>query len=435
MSPAEPAFADARAARRAALAFDLGAPPAGFVDDPYPLYAALREHAPVQRQPDGSLLVCRHEALVAIYRDAAAFSSDKREVFRPVFGDSPLYAHHTTSLVFNDPPTHTRVRRIIVGALTPSAIARMEPGLVAGVDALLDALAVEGAGGTGDGNGEVDLIERFAARIPIEVIGDLFGVPAAERGPLRGWSLAILGALEPRPDAATLARGDEAVRRFGAYLHALAAARRRQPGDPETDVLTRLLGGGLDPETLVQNCIFILNAGHETTTNLIGNALALLEDRPEARAALLADPALVGPAVDECLRLESPNQLGNRLAVKACRIGDVDVSPGTNLHLGIGAANRDPVVFETPDELRLDGRTGRHLAFGGGPHACLGLNLARLEGRVAIGRFLARFPDYALTARERSPRLRFRGFVSLRARLRGADPADGSGDRPVGTGR
>ena len=174
----------------AALAdgFDLRALPDDFYDDPFRYYDALRATEPVKRLPDGGYFLTRYADCPAVYKDAATFSSDKKVEFKPKYGDSPLYEHHTTSLVFSDPPLHTRVRRLIAGALTPRAIAAMEPDLVALVEGLLDRMA---------GRDTVDLIEDFAAAIPIEVIGNLLGVPHRERDPLRGWSLAILGALEP----------------------------------------------------------------------------------------------------------------------------------------------------------------------------------------------------------------------------------------------
>ena len=169
------------------------------------------------------------------------------------------------------------------------------------------------------GKSQVDLIEDFAAAIPVEVIGTLLGVPVDERGPLRAWSLAILGALEPVPTAAQLSAGNGAVTEFLAYLRTLVARRRRAPGDPARDVLTRLIvgdasGDKLSEAELLHNCIFLLNAGHETTTNLIGNALVLLHDHAAQRARLRADPASIKPCIEEVLRLESSNQLGNRQA-------------------------------------------------------------------------------------------------------------------------
>lgn len=395
-----------------ALRFDLKDLPAGFVDDPYPTYAWLRDRAPVCAQADGSFVVSRYADLDRIYRDTTTFISDKRAVFGPKFGEgSALYEHHTTSLVFNDPPLHTRVRKIMVGAMSPRALAQLEPGLIQLVDGLL-----------ADMSGEVDLIERFAGAIPIEVIGNLLGIPRDRRGPLRDWSLAILGALEPQLTPAQETRGNQAVTDFVAYLREIIDDRRAHPLDPEVDVLTRLIqsdaDGGLSPVELYQNCIFILNAGHETTTNLIGNALALLDHDRAARAALGAQPDLITTAVDEFLRLESPNQFGNRLTTKPIDLHGVAIPAGTDLHLAIGAANRDPVQFDAPDTVQLDRRPNKHLAFAGGPHTCVGLTLARMEGRIAIGRFLARFPNYTLTAgAERSPRIRFRGYLRLPARL------------------
>lgn len=396
-------------------AFDLATPPEGFRDDPFPFYAALLAHAPVLPQPDGSVLISRHADLDRIYRDTKRFSSDKTEVFAPKFGrDAPLYEHHTTSLVFNDPPLHTRVRKIMTAALTPRAIARMEPGLIAAVDSLLDAM---------EGRENVYLIEDFAAAIPIEIIGNLLDVPHDERGPLRDWSLAILGALEPALSEDELARGNSAVAEFTAYLRDLVARRRAAPGDPETDVLTRLITGSaggaqLSERELLQNCIFILNAGHETTTNLIGNTLALLEDHPQARAVLLAEPDLIVPAIEESLRFLSPNQFGNRETRETVEIGGHEIAPGTNLHLCIGAANRDPEVFAEPDRFDIRRHPNRHLAFAGGPHVCVGLTLARLEGRIAVSRLLARFPGYKLRkGRKPGGRIRFRGYAALPAVL------------------
>ena len=400
-------------AQHFAASFRLTDPPPGFIDNPYAGYAALREHDPVHELAPGSFLLTRHADLLSVYRSAHA-SSDKQREFAPKFGPStPLFEHHTTSLVFNDPPLHTRVRRILMGALNQRAIARMEPGLVALVDALLDRL---------DGEAEPDLIAHFAALIPVEVIGNLLAVPHAERAPLRDWSLAILSALEPAPDAALLARGQRAVSDFLDHLRGLVAERRRQPGDPDADVLTRLLRGdaegGLSEVELLHNCIFLLNAGHETTSNLIGNGLHALMTHRDELDRLAADPALLPTAVEELLRFESPLQLNNRLATAPITLADREIPAGAFVTLAIGAANRDPAVFDDPDRLDVGRRPNNHLAFGQGAHACSGMNVARLEARVAIGRLLERFPGIALAgAPVRDRRLRFRGFSRLPVRL------------------
>jgi cytochrome P450 len=401
--------------RRATVAaFDLRALPPQFYDDPYPLYRDLQQFDPVRRMPDDSLFLTCHEDLVAVYRDAATFSSDKRREFAPKFGaDTLLFQHHTASLVFNDAPAHTNVRKLIVGALTVRAIAAMEPALERLVDRLLDAA---------ESRGQIDGIADFAAAIPVEVIGNLLDVPHADRAPLRDWSLLILGALEPTLSEQQMAHGNRAVREFVDYLRLLVAERRRRPGDPAKDVLTRLIQGEgtdrLDEMMLLQNCIFILNAGHETTTNLIGNALEALWRFPDQRTRLLAQPDLIRSAVEEFLRFESSNQLGNRQAVVPTTIGGVEVAAGTYVTLCIGAANRDPSMFADPDRLDLGRDPNRHLAFGLGVHQCAGLTLARLEARVAIQRFVVRFPRYEPAGPPiRGGRARFRGFSALPMRV------------------
>jgi cytochrome P450 len=396
--------------------FDLRALPEAFYEDPFPFYRALRESEPVRRMPDGSYFLTRYADVQHVYRDTKLFSSDKKLEFGPKYGDSPLFEHHTTSLVFNDPPLHGRVRRIIIGALSPKVVGGMEAQVRALVDGLLETMAAKN---------DVDVIADFAAAIPVEVIGNLLGVPAREREPLREWSLAILGALEPALSDAMLERGNRAVREFENYLRGLVAARRRTPGDPDLDLLTRLIRGEsggevLSERELLQNCIFILNAGHETTTNLIGNALFALTQWPQERRVLCEEPAAIDTAIEEFLRYDSSNQLGNRITTGPAVVGGVALEPRARITLCIGAANRDPAQFPDPDRLDVRRRPNRHLAFGAGPHQCAGLHVARVEGRIAVARFLARFPHYRLAgAPVRGGRARFRGFLSLPVRLAG----------------
>jgi cytochrome P450 len=394
-------------AQARAASFDPNTLGPEFYEDPYPTYAALREFDPVHRCPDGTYFLTRYADLDQVYRDRNSFSSDKKSVFAPKFGvESPLYEHHTTSLVFNDPPYHTRVRRPIVGAMTPHVLQAMEPQIVALVDGLLDRL---------EERRRFDLIDDFAAAIPVEVIGNLLRVPREDRGPLRGWSLAILGALEPTVTEQQRAAGDRAVREFTDYLRILVAERRRHPG--ENDLLSRLLQDqDLSTTELLHNCVFLLNAGHETTTNLIGNGMAALLSHPDALQRLRDTPELISGAVEECLRYESPNQLGNRLVVQRCGIRGMTFEPGTYLTLCIGAANRDAEEFPHPDIFDIGRRPNRHLAFAAGGHACAGMSVARLEAQVAILRLIRRFPKVQLSGRPvRGGRARFRGFRSLPA--------------------
>ena len=412
---------DPAAMRAAALAFDLKRLEPRFLSDPYPLYRALREHDPVHPMPDGSYFLARYEDCVAVYRDSETWSSDKTVDFRPNFGTSLLYEHHTTSLVFNDPPYHTRVRRLLAPAFTPRALKALQARVEALVDRLLDAIAARG---------RCDLIDDFASAIPVQLIGDMLGVPQQERGPLRGWSLAILGALEPVLTSDQRERGIAAVAEFKAYLADLVARRLEEGGGEEGEILSTLIKASafsrddgaeerLSKLELLHNCIFLLNAGHETTTNLIGNGFDLLLRHPEALQELRREPELIDGAVEEFLRLESSNQLGNRRATRESVLGGRVLPAGSYVHIGIGAANRDPAQFADPDRLDLRRQPNRHLAFATGIHACAGMSLARMEGVVAIGRFVQRFTVIERDGDAiRGGRARFRGFQRYPVRVR-----------------
>jgi cytochrome P450 len=409
---------DSPTAAAIARSFQLSSLPPSFYDDPYPTYRALREHDPVRVLDNGSVFLTRYDDVAAMYRSPVA-SSDKKREFAPKYGEgTPLYEHHTGSLVFNDPPSHPRVRRLLLPAVAQRAITRMEPGVVELVDGLLGSMREKASGGA-----QVDLIEDFAAAIPVEVIGNLLSFPREARGPLRGWSLAILAALEPAPTPAMLEAGHRAVTDFVAYLKDLIAHRRAHPLDPGEDVLTRLIQGEVDGERLAEgellhNCIFLLNAGHETTTNLIGNGLHALLRFPDEQRRLRDEPSLMGSATEEMLRYESPLQFNNRMLTAPSAIGGREFGAGTFVTLCIGAANRDPAQFAEPERFDVGRRPNRQLAFGHGDHACAGMNVARMEARVAIGRLLERFravePGDAPT---RDRRVRFRGFTTLPARL------------------
>jgi cytochrome P450 len=400
--------------RAAALAFDLSAPPDEFYEDPFPTYHALRRWDPVHRGPDGSYFLTRYDDVVAVYRDHHRFSSDKQVEFAPRFGESPLYEHHTTSVVFRDPPDHTRIRKLFAPAFTPRALTALQARVVTLVDSLLDGAAARGG---------MNVVEDFAAALPIALIGDMLGVPRDERGPLRDWSLAILGALEMAPGAERLELGNRAVEEFKAYLRRLIADRRRRPGQDPGEILTALIaaedaGDRLTEVELLHQCIFLLNAGHETTTNLIANAVAALIEHPAEWTRLRADPGLLESAVEEFLRYQSPNQLGNRRLLADAVVGGVALPAGTLVTLGIGAANRDPAQFPEPDRLDLGRTPNRHLAFITGIHACAGMWLARMEGHVALGRLAARFERLrAVAAPVRARRARFRVVSSFAIEL------------------
>jgi cytochrome P450 len=394
--------------------FDINRLDHAFLDDPYPTYRALRERDPVHRMPDGSYFLTRYDDLVAVYHDTKTWSSDKTVQFKPKFGDSALYEHHTTSLVFNDPPIHTRVRKLLAPAFTPRALKALQPRIEALVDRLLDNAAE---------HGEIDLIEDFAAAIPVQLIGDMLGIPQDERSPLRDWSLKILGALEPVLSDQQLSGGVTAVDEFKTFLRDLVARRQHEGVQDPGEILSTLIGatdlGSTDHSSeklseleLLHNCIFLLNAGHETTTNLIGNGGDLLLRHPDAMRDLAAHPETIDTAIEEFLRMESSNQLGNRRAAADTRIGETVMPAGTYVHLCIGAANRDPAQFPEPDTLDIRRAPNRHLAFGFGIHTCAGNSLARMEAQVAISKLVRRFKSIECAGDPvRGGRARFRGFL------------------------
>jgi cytochrome P450 len=406
--------------RQAALDFDIKRLDPSFLADPFPVYRALREHDPIHRMPDGSYFLTRYDDCAAVYRDPKVWSSEKKVDFRPNFGDSTLYEHHTTSLVFNDPPYHDRVRKLLAPAFTPRALKALQPRIETLVDRLIDRAAERGT---------IDLMEDFAAPVPIQLIGDMLGMPDDERAPLPGWSLAILGALEPVLSAEQFQRGVRAVDEFKLYLRGLIARRAREKSADDAEILSKLIAASafaasgaaeeqLTELELLHNCIFLLNAGHETTTNLIGNGVDLLIRHPDALQALRSDPSLIDSAVEECLRLESPVQLGNRRATADTVLGGVAMPAGTYVHIAIGAANRDPAQFSEPETIDIRRHPNRHFAFATGIHTCAGLSLARMEAKVAIGKLVQRFATIERAGEPvRGGRARFRGFLRYPMRV------------------
>lgn len=396
--------------------FDLMNIGPAFIADPYPTLHRLRAEDPVHRNPDGSVFLTRHADCLKVYQSRDMLS-DKTAEFGRSLGKCPLYTHHTTSLVFNDPPYHTTVRKLISGAFTPRKLAEFEPLIDDIVDRLLDRV---------DDLGECDLIAHFAKVLPTEIISFMLGIPESLRPKLRDFSLAILGALDPVVPPDRIAAGNAAVREFSDILDDLINHRRANPeGAARGEVLEALIfgehdGRRLTQQELIQNCIFLLNAGHETTTSFVGNAVGTLLGAPDQHRLLLDDPALIDTAVEEFLRVQSPLQIGNRTAAREIALPGGEVLPaGTYVHTSIAGANRDPAVFDYPDRVDIRRKPNRHIAFITGIHVCLGATLARIEGRIAIGKFVRRFPDLqAAGASTMVPLARFRGYATLPVRVR-----------------
>jgi cytochrome P450 len=293
-------------------------------------------------------------------------------------------------MVFADPPRHTRLRGLVTKAFTP----RVVEGLRGRVQAIVDDLLarVEPAG-------ELDVIADLAIPMPTMVIAELLGVPATDRDRLKAWSDDFAAFIGGPTGHDGIARADRAIRELTAYFGEAVAHWRREPGDNLISGLVAVeeWGDSLSADELLATCVILLVGGHETTTNLIGNGLLALLHHPDQLRQLRGDMALIGPAVEELLRYDSPAQMTTRLASEDLTLGGARIGAGQLVKLWLGAGNRDPARFPDPDRLDLGRADNRHLSFGHGIHFCVGAALARLEGQVALATLVERFPNLVLT--------------------------------------
>ena len=371
-----------------------------FVADPYPTYARLRAEGSVfQSESQGAWLVARYDDVAATIRDPRRFSSQGRfsAVLEPLPLDErtrfdPLERHFSVGLLGSDPPDHTRLRHLINRAFTPRVVEALRPRIQALVDELLDAV---------QGQGEMDAIHDLAYPLPAIVIAELLGVPVEQRDRFKVWSDGILGFQGTgRTTVAKLQRAQDDLLEMRAFLTELLDHRRRSPSE---DLLGRMVaaeseGDRLSSAELLTTCVTLLTAGHETTTNLIGNGLATLLRSPEDLAALRDDPGLMPTAIEEILRYESPLQRNPRRVAEDLDFGGQHLRQGDFVLQILGAANRDPERFPDPDRFDIRRHPNRHLAFGMGIHFCLGAPLARIEGPVALGTILRRMPAIQLAS-------------------------------------
>jgi cytochrome P450 len=363
--------------------------------DPYPLYHQLRSEDPVHRSSLGFWVLTRHADVLAVLRDPRMSRdprrSERMELLRASAEVDELLSEEEAapSMLFVDPPDHTRLRALVSKAFTPGAVERLRPRVEAIVSELLDRVA---------GAGRMDVVEDLAYPLPVTVICELFGVPEADRDRFRAWSRELVRLLDPLVAADALERALQARLALRGYLRDLIATRRAQPTG---DLLSALIasedqGSQLSESELVSMCVLLLVAGHETTVNLIANGTLALVRHPETRAGMEADAALPGSAVEELLRYDSPVQFTSRHALADLEIGGRRVRAGETVIAVLGAANRDPAQFPDPDRLDLTRAPNRHIAFGGGIHFCLGAPLARVEARIAISAMLERLPGMEL---------------------------------------
>jgi cytochrome P450 len=391
-----------------------------YVADPHAYYARLRETAPVQRAvlPDGQpvWLLTRYADVEAVFadprmaKDPRTACSAEQLARMPIRPETTRYAR--TNMLSRDPPDHTRLRRLVSKAFTPRMVEQLRPRVQAIADALLDAVA---------DRGEMDVIDEYAFPLPITVIAEMLGIPAADRGRFREWSDAILTAIPPQPANPAAVAALEGLAR---YLEARFEERRRAPAD---DLITGLVqaeeaGDKLGRDELQGMAYVLLVAGYETTANLIGSGVLALLQHPDPLAKLRTDPALMPSAVEELLRFTSPVKTSTvRYATADVSVGGVVIPKGEMVLVIITAANRDPARFPSPDALDLARPDNRHLAFGHGIHYCLGAPLARLEGEIAFGTLLRRMPELRLGVAPEAlawrPNFGLRGLVTLPVRF------------------
>jgi cytochrome P450 len=381
-----------------------------FREDPYPLYETYRTRDRLVRMDDTIWLSLVHSDVTTTLRHPKLSSDESRATSE--IGCVERSALKARSLLFMDPPDHTRLRNLVARAFTPKRIEDLRPKVETIIADLLDVAAERASCGA------VDLIDSVAYPLPVRVICSLLGVPEADQSNFTAWSRGASRSLDP-----TVLRSAEvdaaiavAERSLTAYLEDLLAFRRRCPGD---DLLSGLLaveanGDRISPQEVVDLAMLLLIAGHETTVNLIGNSVLALLRAPDQLNLLRKSPHLIVGAVDELLRFDSPVQLTQRVAIEDINLFGCHVSAGDEIMLVLGAANRDPSAFSEPNRLDVTRDARHHVGFGGGIHYCLGASLARLEGQVALSALMARFSHIELAGTPiRRPSFTLRGLESF----------------------
>ena len=370
----------------------------GFTDDPYPAYAALREHDPVHQSPFGIWLLFRYDDVRCLLRDTTLSVEDANakpnamsEMIREIAGDRADRGSY--AMLNRDAPDHTRLRRLVSKVFTPRAVERLRPRIDALVHESLDQAAARG---------EMDVIADLAFPLPFTVISEMLGMPEVDHELLRTWSGLLVRTLEPINDPDVVRDIGEAGDAMRDLLTTVVAQKRQAPAG---DLLSALIaaeddGDVLSDEELLDQVMLLYIAGHETTVNLIGNGMLALLRNPEQLEGLRGDPSLVRAAVDELLRFDSPVQRTARITNAEVELGGKVLPKGAFVVAAIGAANRDPAHFADPDRLDVARADNRHIAFGFGIHFCLGAPLARVEGQIALQSLLRRMPRLRLAGPE-----------------------------------
>lgn len=396
--------------------------------DPYPLLRQLREVAPVFRSAMGPVVVSTYaesravlgntrlgRGVAARLRGELPAASGPLGFGFPTDGDggTALFERAGASMLFADPPDHTRLRRLVSSAFTPQRVEALRPVVEAMVSDLVSSI---------DPAGEVDIIEALALPVPVAVIGELVGVPPADRAGFGAIVDRAVAALDPLASAATIQAGIDAHDGMAAYFAELVGERRQRPtGDMLSAlVAARDRGDALDDAEVVSTAILVFAAGFQTTTNLIGNGLLALLRHPAQLQRLRRERGLVDSAVEELLRWDSPAPINGRTALSEAEVAGERVGPGDFVLVVTAAANRDPARFRTPDTLDIARADNGPLSFGSGIHHCLGAFLARMETRVVLTELLNRYRTIELAVDEppRRPTLAVRGLAALPVRIR-----------------
>ena len=355
-----------------------------FYQDPYPIFAKLRSEAPVFWSEKGEYwLVTSYEFAREILGDLHFEKGARRfkalDMLAKFIPNKEMLCFRQQSMLNQNPPDHTRLRSLVNKAFTPSMIAKMRSHIESIANELIDKV---------ESKKEFDLVADFSFPLPATVIAEMLGVPAQDRDRFKGWSHALVGVLEPNPRVLNVAKTIHAYKELTDYLKPLVEERRKEKRE---DLISALVeseeeGNRLTEAELLSNTVLLLIAGHETTTNLIGNGILALLRNPEQMDALKQNPDLMPGAVLEFLRYDSPVQMVRRIADCEMEIGGKEVLPEQNVIVALGAANRDPSMFAEPDKLDITrANAGKHLAFGHGIHHCLGSSLAETEAQIAIG--------------------------------------------------
>jgi cytochrome P450 len=378
---------------------------------PYDAYQQLRERDPVHRTSDGLWVLTRHADVAAVLRDPRFGREGFERHFGVNNGAGSDAAGSRQSMLFRDPPHHTRLRDAVSRAFTPRAIEALRPRIQAYVDVLVERVA--------DARG-MDVVADLAEPLPRAIIGELLGIPGTHRLACAAWSATVARSLDALPipeDRPLVAEGQTARRALGGYVRELVAARRAQP---ERDLITTLVeaadqDGLLSDSELVAMVVLLLVAGTETTGSLIATTVWALLPHPDALARVREAPWLLPAAIEEVLRWESPVQRTWRIVKADVDVAGQQIPVGALVVLLLGAANRDPARFPDPDRFDVLRRDPGHLAFGAGVHACLGAFLARLETQVAVGSLLRRWPTLELATDEPAwrPTATLRGLATL----------------------